>query len=258
MRIWYQSSTPLKDFPSYEKAIKRHAQALLRPDTKISTYGVDKGTTESNKGYSYLWLMNENEVLDRYIQAWREGYDAIAVGCYGDPGLLEAKETLDIPFMSLGETAMHFACMFGAKFAMIPHSEKNMPWIDGHIRQYGLQENAVPSVNMKLRNLEELINGFEKPEPVIEQFKEAAKKAVASGAEVLIPGCAVLNLILVQNGIREYKKALVLDGVGILLKVTEALVDLKKISGLSVSRKLLFASPPREVVDKARKIFGRD
>jgi hypothetical protein len=55
---------------------------------------------------------------------------------------------------------------------------------------------------------------------------------VAQGAEVLIPTCGVLNQVLRENKVRDVSGCPILDGSSVLLKLTEAMVDLRRTIGL--------------------------
>lgn len=115
-------------------------------------------------------------MISKLTQAEIEGYDAIAIGCYDDLGLYEEREIIDIPIAGASETSMHFACMLGEKFAVITYLEKLTTLYNQLFRKYGLQDRAVSPVFMKLKSLNDLINGLENPEPIIEKFVDAAKK----------------------------------------------------------------------------------
>lgn len=195
-------------------------------------------------------------VFNKIIQAEREGYDAVAIGCFQDPALYEGREVVSIPVLSLGETSMHVACMLGRKFSVvIAFHEKQAEMYERIALSYGLRERMVPFHGMGL-SLSELVKGLREPKKCVEKFREKAEVAVRAGAEVVIPGCGILDLILVKNNIREVEGTLVLPVDSTLVKFTEAMVDLNKALGVEVSRKLLFKSPPKEILDEALRVYG--
>lgn len=69
---------------------------------------------------------------------------------------------------------------------------------------------------------------FTDPAPVIEGFAREAARCVALGAEALIPTCGVLNQVLRENQVRGVGGCPILDGSSVLLKLTEAMVDLRR------------------------------
>ena len=53
------------------------------------------------------------------INAEKNGYDGVAMGCLDEPGVDAAKESLSIPVVGECESAMHFASLVGRKFSFI-------------------------------------------------------------------------------------------------------------------------------------------
>jgi len=87
--------------------------------------------------------------------------------------------------------------------------------------------------------------------------REAATALVAQGAEVIVPGCGLLNLLCVQQGLNQVEGATVLDVTGALLKMTEAMITLKRVSGTGVSTRGYYGRPAPDDVRKTLASFGR-
>ena len=103
--------------------IEENARKVLRRDTKIGFKGLKKGLIELEDFMSsYFTLLDTMDVIDRFIEAEREGYDAVTVDCFGDPGIPEAREILHIPVIGAAESTMLYACLLGRKFAVITPS----------------------------------------------------------------------------------------------------------------------------------------
>lgn len=113
--------------------------------------------------------------------------------------------------------------------------------------EYGLKERALPFVKVDA-GLEELSSAIELPGPVIERFKEAAHKVTPEGTEVIIPACGLMNLLLIKEKVREVDGALILDGYAMVLKFAEAMIRLYRDIGLTMSKRLSYASPSKEQV----------
>ncbi len=64
--------------------------------------------------------------------------DAIVIICMGDPALLQTREAVSIPVFGIGETAMHYACMFGHKFSVLPTKERRRSTYEHHALLYGI------------------------------------------------------------------------------------------------------------------------
>lgn len=82
------------------------------------------------------------EFLQSIRKAEQDGYDAIVVGCHGDPGVVEGRELVDIPLLGAMQTALCTCSMVGSHIAvMVPSRiiQRNEEYI---IRGYGFENTA--------------------------------------------------------------------------------------------------------------------
>ena len=253
-RILWQSSTMIGGLPDYEKAIYAHAEKVLSHEFELTVRGVPTGTSQIH--FMAFDFLNNVQLFKAVEQAAKEGYDAVALGCFLDPILDELREVMDIPILGLGEAAMLAACMYGKRFSVVTYApENNAKRFRESIHKYGLSERAAPSTSFSISPAE-LVDGFTDPGPVVEGFKRAASEATKRGAEVILPGCGLLNLILRIAGISQVENAAVLDVSGVLMKMTEMMVTLKNVSGVHVSRFGYYKSPSKELYNEVRKIYA--
>lgn len=266
MRIWHQSFTVLNDLPAYKNALAGHAKRIARPDTEFVLHGMKKGTyldltTVHFSKYSYFEFLNAIQILDNVLQAEHEGYDAVALGCFQEPGLHIAKSIVSIPVMGLAESSMLIASMLGRRISFVTWLEEAaLSYLyEKHAHFYGLEGRLGPTGYMNMKLDEKILSdsfGKEEAKPLIDRFVKTCEEVIKAGAEVIIPGEGVLNEFLFRSGVSKVGVVPVVDTIGSLIKVTEAFVDLKKSSGLSVSRKGIYASPPKEWIQKAKDFYG--
>jgi allantoin racemase len=255
-RILWQSSTAIHRFPAYEKAIQLHAKNVLSPGSSVVVRGVQEGTNALH--YRAFDFLNNSQLFDSVVNAERDGCDAVAIGCFLDPILDELREIVDIPVMSMGETGMHLACMLGKRFSVLTYNASlNNKFYTELAHKYGLQDRASPfvSFDLPLEDLEAALAGD--PAKCLQRVREAGRKALAMGAEVILLGCGVLNLIAVQNKLTNIDGATVLDVSGALMKMAEAMVVLRRVSGVSVSRTGFYAKPKPELLEEVLKLYRR-
>ena len=92
MRIWHQSFTDLTVMPLYRKTITEHARAVMGDDATVNVHGLRPGTYTQGCApidaikYRYVAAVHELQVCDAAMVAEREGFDALALGCFFDPG----------------------------------------------------------------------------------------------------------------------------------------------------------------------------
>lgn len=240
-RMLWQSSTVIARFPDYRDAILRHAGKVLGPSWEVEVRGVDKGTPDLH--FMAFDFLNNFQIYKSVTAAQPQGFDAVAIGCFVDPILDELREVMRIPVLSLAETGMLTACTLGRRFSIVSYVPQLVRKRYAElVHKYGLGERSAGLTSFELP-FEELEKGYRNPGSVIDRFRTAAREAIRRGAEVLLPGCGSLNLILAENGVSDVDGATVLDVSGALMKSTEMMVVLGQVSGTRVSRCGLYEAP---------------
>lgn len=256
MRILWQSSTPVQEYPAYVDAITSHARSVLGDRAALTVRGVEYGTRL--RFYKSFDFLNNAQLFDSVVRAEREGYDAVALGCFLDPLLDELREIVDIPVLGLAETAMLIACMHGRRFGILSHNRHlNDKFYAELVRRYGLGERAGPLIHFDLP-FDEMARGLSADADLcMARVREAARRAIAGGADCLLLGCGLLNMIVVRSGVTEVDGAPIIDGSGVLMKLAQAMVELRRISGLRVSRVGYFERPNAGDIDDVLKLYRR-
>jgi len=218
---------------SMTEHIRRELERIKRADTEVIVQCNQKGPETIDSEYHEV--MTVPYTLDLVKKANIEGYDAVIIAAFPDPGLIAAREISNISVFGIGEVALHIAAMLGAKFTVITTLQQRVPSRRAHVHRSGL-EYSLASV----RSLDQLtVENDADPEKTKKRAIEVGKKAIEEdGAEVLILGCAAMagysSEIEAQLGVP------VIDPTTITFKIAEAMIDL----GLRHSKKGLFAKPP--------------
>ncbi len=256
MRIWYQSGAPLGKDPlwkPYEESLKGHLQRSVRPGTTVDVHGVELDCPVRDRTH-YIQYLDTAQWIDNAIAAEKEGYDAFAGGCMLDTGWLQIREVVDIPVTFISQTSLHFACLLGHRFSLLAYEESMLFQIEERVRQYGLWQRYVPA-NRLGTTPAQLLEGFGDVSKVLEAVKKGARKAIDGGADILVPACNILTMVLVNSGIREIDGVPILDNVGVAAKTAEMLVDLKE-TGTTRSRKGYHIALSKEDLDRVRQAHG--
>jgi Asp/Glu/hydantoin racemase len=240
MRIWHQSMIVLEDVPAYAERVRQHVDRIRRPDTIVDLHGLKPSTYPTNYpggdfGYSFLFGMHSLQCPANALAAAKAGYDAFALCTIIDPLYREIKTIVDIPVIAAGETCFHLAGMHGHRFGLMlfmdrvsPRYQQLIDWSGLSGRCAGIRQSGV--------TFQEVNAGFERPGPVIDKFREAARQMIAAGADVIIPGEIPMNVLLATEGVHRVDDVPVIDCLGVTVKMAETLVDLKALTGLSHSR----------------------
>jgi allantoin racemase len=162
------------------------------------------------------------------ILAEREGFDAIAGGCYFDGAVKAASNLLAIPVVGPAESSMHLASTIGEHFAVITAGREHIAEIEQHIVECGMRGFAIPT--QPVRSLALSFDSFGACvqgdyASAIADYMRVAKLCVDDGADVIITGCGLLAPMLTQSGIVEFEGVPLIDPMLVCLKTAEALVD---------------------------------
>lgn len=247
IRLWYQSFIDPAVHVPYFEILKHHLERIADPSTEIGIRGMVPPSTHLHR---LTEARSARQVLRNALQAESEGFDGFAIGHFQEGGIAEAKSAVDIPVLGLGEVAMHYACLIGRRFGLITIDPIYIPWHEDQIRLQGLETRAagVRAVKTSPADYMAAFQNDSARAGVVAQFEAEAEPLLAAGAEVLIPAGGLPMLLLCRDPELRVGGAPVLNGVSVLLKLTEAAVRLRRADGIGISRKAAFAKPSPEAL----------
>ena len=270
MRIAYQQvmGAPEGDewVLSYNELLRKNVELVKSPDTEVEFRTLRKGLNKFEAMiYSYTNFLGYREILEGIIEAEREGFDAVMIGCFFDPVLKEARQAVNIPVIGAAESTMLMATMMGHKFGVITVSPKAAFDMEDNIRRYGLSTRSTPirpipaSPKEQMMVINDASLGFE-------AFNRVSRELITDGAESIIPGCLVMSPAMrlapgcpdLPNGIVEIDGVPVMDVVGTQMLIAETMVRLKNAGSAWISRKGLYAQPSEKALKVASTIFPYD
>ena len=258
MKIWHQSFTVLSDLGPYQDALKNHFARVARSDTQIDMHGMAPGTFSSNYPgsdirHAALFHIHGMQFMQAAVLAQEQGYDAYAISTLPDPALREIRALIDIPVIGYGESAMMTACMLGRKFGILCFIEDFNELLDHNVSNYGLSSRYAGAAPVGF-TFQDVLKAFNDPSPLIERFKVSARRLIAQGADVIIPGEAPMNVLLASNDVTEVDGVTVIDSLGTWIKHAEMMVDLRRTCGTKPSRKGFYHRLPE--LARAKEIFS--
>jgi allantoin racemase len=263
MRFWVQVFSSRERNPNFHEALEKHLRSVVEPGVEIELHGTHKGGL--GEQFRIFQAIDTPDIIHNVLACknakdanGNRRYDAFVSLNSTDPALVEAREILDIPVTGFLETTAHLSCMMGKTFSLITPNPKFALSFEQKLKLYGLTERLASIEAMNIPNLADYRQGFIDPaahQRVMTEFDAAARRAIAKGAEVLIP-CGSHAVLQARRGLREIDGALIVDGLAMLMKMTEMAVKLQNIMGTVVSRKMLYQTPGPDVLEKARKDYG--
>ena len=216
--------------------IREALEAVKRSDTELTVTCPDRGPETIESAYDEAFAIPPT--LGLVKKANDEGYDAVILACFSDPGLEAAREVSVIPVIGIEESTLHMAAMLGAKFSILTPRKQRIPSKCEHVHIRGLSHflASVRSLDLSVAETDS------DPAKTKQRLMDVAKIAVEEdGAEVIVMGCA--GMAGYAREIEETLSVKVLDPAAVALKTAEAMADL----GLTHSKAGLFATPPEKI-----------
>ncbi len=171
-------------------------------------------------------------VLEQIRAGREQGVDGHVIACFGDPGLLAARELARGPVIGIAEAAMHMATMVATRFSIVTTLPRTLIIARHLLHQYGFHQHcaALHAIDLPVLALED---GSGLAQEKVRERCIRALKEDGSGAIVL--GCGGMATPA-QELTRELRVP-VIDGVSAAVKMVESLVALagdQQAWGLSV------------------------
>ncbi|MFV3308276.1 aspartate/glutamate racemase family protein [Pseudomonas sp. NY15181] len=211
-----------------------------------------------NIDYYYSKHLIEEAVFESCIEAEKNGFDAVIVGCCYDPGVRVARELVDIPVIGPLEATMQLAPYYGHDYVLVTDHHKAIPYLRDMVRLYGEEAHCL-SVNCIDWWVTEMIQ--DTAGVARDAVSAAAEIRQQVGAEVAILGCTIISASY-EKAVREgvYPRDMgILNPNTAALKVAQALAELQAQGSYGISRKAYYQSLKDRNADefeRVRKRFG--
>ena len=248
-------------------AVQTSFGKVLRSDTEVALKPIKHGLKGDNVldfDNPYYALMDKKEIIEAFIEADKEGFDAGSVHCFGDPGIKEARAVVKMPLFGPAESSMHFACHLGSRFAIVGTTMPGqLEQLSAQVRQHGLENRLIP--NGIRFDKEPFVQVFDKwlanPQQCADSVAEVAEGCVADGADVIVLGCAAASMFCSMVGFNKLsiggQEVPIIDSVMVAMKMAEMAVDIKNATGLPIpSRTRNYVLPSDEDWTRVRDSFG--
>ena len=251
MKIWYQllsSETAMRDVIAGTQAL---VDTAASPGTVVEVRGTREGALGDD--FRLFWHYDVREVIENGLRIRKEGgYDAFVLANSLDPGLVELREILDIPVLSFMEVSCSTALMMGESFGLVVPNDKFAAHYKEIVVRYGMRDRLTGIEALPYANVRDIGPAFKAGKALIGEIEAACRRVMATGAEVVIcPGPAAA--MMAQAGIHEIDGVPILDSYRLLVKTAEAWVAMKRLTGVHVSRKRLYRSPPQSLLEQCAK-----
>jgi allantoin racemase len=221
-------------------------QRVARPDTQIEFRNLEGEFPISHVHHRYFRYKAIDHVLEHVMRAEQEGFDGVCIACGADPGLLEARELINIPITSTFESGGHIASTMGQKFSVLTTVYYAIPNMEELARLYGFDHKlaSVRSLRIPGRNL---YGGKTSPDEIVARINEVARQCFEEdGAEVILLTATLAATIYAEAGLKPITDngMPIVDSMVAAFKMVEMMVDLHQLGGIPpISRVSAFREP---------------
>lgn len=161
-------------------------------------------------------------VLKAVAAGDQDGCDAHIIACFGDPGLLAAREITKAPVLGIAEAAMRAASFVAIHFSVVTTLSRTKVIAEHLVRNYGMEHAC-----RKVRAVDVAVLDLDTPESnvrgiLLDECRAALKH---DGIGAIVLGCA--GIADLAHNLSLELGAPVIDGVAAAVKFAEALVGLR-------------------------------
>jgi allantoin racemase len=237
MRILYQLTSPMEKTVLGAAEVARRREFLRQragAGVEVDVRSLAEGPASIESAWEGALVVPE--LSERVRQAQAEGFGAVIVGCFSDPGLDALRELTTIPIVGPGAAALHLAAQLGTRYSILSPLTKGAGGVAARLRALGLAGFAsVRGIDMPVLDV------ARQREAVLDRVTEVGRAAVrADGADVLVLGCMSMGFQGVTDEVQKRLEVPVVNPVTAALKTAEMVVAM----GLSHS-KLAYPVPPK-------------
>lgn len=233
-------------------------RSVARPESEIVFENIAAVYPLNYVTYIYYRHQCANATVERIIRAEEEGYDAVFISCCYDPGLLEAREVVDIPVTAAFESGVHHVNAISQRYSVIATEPKTVHCYRELAQLYGAS-GKLASVRHIGLSARDSYPEFTDPQEIVARTLEVARECVQSdGAEAILMGCTLQSCPLTVAGTSDADGVPIVDPVLIGFKQTEFLIELRRAGLPIISRYGTWQKPPADEVAqlRTRRLLG--
>lgn len=234
-RIVYQLVSPMEKTLGLAE-IERRQDYLQRH----AADGIEIKVQSVPSGYPSIESERDAVTVAPYLlfglqKAEAEGASAGIVGCFSDPALDAIRETVKMPVVGPGQSAIALALQLGESYSILSPLDSGAKRARPRLRGQGFTERlaSIRGVGVSVVDLSGGDN------TAWDRIVDTGRRCIEDGADVLVMGCMSMAFMGVERQLSERLAVPVISPVLAALKTTQTLLELN----LSHSR-TAWPSPP--------------
>lgn len=269
MKICVLNITPVPEeyLAAGRASIEACCAGVLAPGTELALRAPTLGTVtlpQYLEDFRNPWFQHlvVHEVIRAVIAADREGFDAIVVNCFDDPGVREARARVRTPVFGLSQATFHHACQLGEHLgALVPDMPGQVAFVQRQIEAMGLVSRMIPQGVRaeRKRFTESFAEALDRPEAMITRLEAQAHELVDDGADVVVIACGGLGQVCGSRGwhVLEHRgeRVPVVNPLGTAVKTAETMITLQRALGTPIPSRVHAAMLGQEDLARINRGF---
>jgi len=250
-RIWAQGATDQVGHRHYLAELLPHMKACTDPGFEVEFKTMTPSVTTVHALSEFRF---SRAVVRGAIQAEQEGYDAFFMNHFQDVGLYDARASVKMPVLGLGEATLLHACTMGRKLGLLAINPAFIPTHNDQIYRYGLQQR-IAGIRAIEASISDYMEAFASPSKKTELqaiFEREARRLIDDGADVIVPTGGIPMMLFGKEADANVDGAPIVNGVTVVIKAAEMAIKLKRLGVSEASRipQSGFALPSAQTLDE--------
>lgn len=250
-RIWAQGATDQIAHHNYLAALLPHVKACTEPGFEVEFKTMTPSVTTVHALSEFRF---SRAVVRGAIQAERENYDAFFMNHFQDVGLYDARASVNIPVLGLGEATLLHACTMARKLGLLAINPAFIPTHSEQIHRYGLQQRVagIRAVDASIADYMEAFAAPAKKAMLWGLFQDEARRLIDAGADIIVPTGGIPMMLFGADPSANVDGAPIVNGITVIVKAAEMAVKLKRLGFPTISRhpQSGFALPSAQSLDE--------
>jgi allantoin racemase len=249
LRIWYQSFVHPEEQAPYIVRLQAFLDKAAGPGTRFEVHGLDPPDRHFHPLTEFRCAA---QTIRNALEAERARYDAIVIGHFQEPGLLQVRGAVDIPVIGLGEASMLAGLSMGGRLGLVTIDPVFIDWHERQVIAHGFDQRVagVRSIQIDLPGFMRAFTDEKIYAQIRADFIEQVRPLIAAGAEVIIPAGGLPMLLFARECPFIIDGALVLNGIAVVAKAAEMALGLRSLTGSVVSRRGTYAKASAACVEE--------
>jgi allantoin racemase len=175
-------------------------------------------------------------LLDAIVNAEKQGYDAVVIACFGDPGVEIARELVSIPVLGPLNVSLHVSQMIGHRtLHLVPEYARGRYFSKANHALYGLQDRVVlRGTNSGVGDAFKAYQDYKatgKLTPFMTELLDICEKSIKEDdVDVVVFGCGAVKWMkdILENELAKRGYSItIINPLTTAIEVARALVNLK-------------------------------